>query len=102
MFVTHLAAAASLLLGTTCATVSVPHEAAAIRNYFYVGGGYVGNATTGHLFANQMYVEKLVPSGGASKPYPIVFIHGQAQTGTVGSNLLVLHSQETKQCDRTG
>ncbi|KAI4191031.1 MAG: hypothetical protein LQ346_004817 [Caloplaca aetnensis] len=31
---------------------------------------------------NQMYVEELVPAGGARQRYPIIFIHGQAQTGT--------------------
>jgi hypothetical protein len=30
-----------------------------------------------------MYVEKLTPAAGVTKPHPIVFIHGQAQTGTV-------------------
>lgn len=58
-------------------------EAFAAREYFYIGGSYV-NTTTGHLFANQMYVEKLIPNK-SSKPYPLVFIHGQAQTGTVSS-----------------
>lgn len=55
-------------------------EAFAAREYFYVGGNYI-NTTSGHLFANQMYVEKLIP-GITTQPYPLVFIHGQAQTGT--------------------
>ncbi|KAL5612820.1 hypothetical protein BROUX41_004099 [Berkeleyomyces rouxiae] len=56
-------------------------EIATIRTFFYVGGGYevVGS---GHLFTNQMYVEKLVPVRGVTKSVPIVLIHGQAQTGT--------------------
>jgi hypothetical protein len=58
-------------------------EAFAAREYFYVGGNYI-NTTSGHLFVNQMYVEKLVPKK-SSQPYPLVFIHGQAQTGTVSS-----------------
>lgn len=58
-------------------------EVAYHREYLYVGGQYVQNADGDHLFADQMYVEKLTPQGGASKPHPIVFIHGQAQTGTV-------------------
>lgn len=58
-------------------------EAFAAREYFYVGGSYV-NTTSGHLFANQMYVEKLIPKKSTQK-YPLVFIHGQAQTGTVSS-----------------
>ncbi|KAL4760959.1 uncharacterized protein BDW70DRAFT_150393 [Aspergillus foveolatus] len=36
-----------------------------------------------HVFTNQMYVEKLTPTTGVTKPYPTIFIHGQAQTGTV-------------------
>ncbi|KAA8644968.1 hypothetical protein EYZ11_004483 [Aspergillus tanneri] len=52
------------------------------REYLYVGGQYVQNADGDHLFSDQMYVEKLTPSGGVSKPHPVVFIHGQAQTGT--------------------
>ncbi|KAL4872100.1 hypothetical protein BDV12DRAFT_6374 [Aspergillus spectabilis] len=51
------------------------------REYFYVGGEYV-NTTDGWLFHNQMYVEKLSPSAGSTQPYPIVFLHGGAQTGT--------------------
>jgi hypothetical protein len=31
-----------------------------------------------------MYVEKLVPKT-STQPYPLVFIHGQAQTGSVSS-----------------
>ena len=36
-----------------------------------------------HFFKDQMYVEQLVPPGGITQKEPIVFIHGQAQTGTV-------------------
>ena len=36
-----------------------------------------------HLFKDQTYVENLTPSGGSRQKYPIVFIHGQAQSGTV-------------------
>jgi hypothetical protein len=56
-------------------------EVAAVRKYFYVGGSYV-NTSSGHLFSNQMYVEKLAPLEPC-QPYPLIFIHGQAQTGTV-------------------
>ncbi|KAF8855833.1 alpha/beta-hydrolase [Acephala macrosclerotiorum] len=55
-------------------------EALARREYFYVGGNYVTTGTQ-HLFADQMYVEKLSPKD-PYQPYPLVFIHGQGQTGT--------------------
>lgn len=61
-------------------------EVPAQRSYMYVGGQYVQNSAGQHVFANQMYVEKLTPAAGVTKPYPIVFIHGQAQTGTVCIN----------------
>lgn len=56
-------------------------EAQHTREYFYVGGSYV-TTTSGSLFQNQMYVEKLTPPR-VSQPYPIVFLHGGGQTGTV-------------------
>lgn len=58
-------------------------EVPAQRSYMYVGGQYILNDAGQHIFADQMYVEKLTPAAGVTKPYPIVFIHGQAQTGTV-------------------
>ncbi|KAJ5312347.1 hypothetical protein PENANT_c011G11052 [Penicillium antarcticum] len=57
-------------------------ELAAQRSYFYVGGQYIPNGAGEHIFTDQMYVEKLTPAAGVTKPYPVVFIHGQAQTGT--------------------
>lgn len=56
-------------------------EAHHVREYFYVGGNYV-TTSSGSLFQNQMYVEKLTPPR-VSQQYPIVFLHGGAQTGTV-------------------
>lgn len=61
----------------------VDSEAAYIRSYFYVGGGYVDDGSGGHIFRDQMYVEKLLPTTGVSQDTPIVLIHGQAQTGSV-------------------
>jgi hypothetical protein len=60
-------------------------EAFVSREYFYAGGRYVDDeAGKGqHIFSGQMYVEKLTPDVTSPKPYPLVFIHGQAQTGTV-------------------
>lgn len=57
-------------------------EVAYHRNYLYVGGQYVQDSSGGHIFTDQMYVEKLTPTQGVTKEHPIVFIHGQAQTGT--------------------
>lgn len=67
-----------------CATAPAPgREAvrtAAVRDYFYVGGRYVGE-TGRELMAGQMYVEKLVPSK-VTQPLPLVLVHGAAQTAT--------------------
>ena len=59
-------------------------ETAAIRTFFYVGGDYTSNGASGHIFDNQMYVEKLSPilSQSREERTPVVLIHGQAQTGT--------------------
>lgn len=53
------------------------------RTYFYVGGNYSVTENGEHVYTNQIYVEKLTPVQ-VTQPYPIVFIHGQAQTATVG------------------
>lgn len=58
------------------------------RSYFYVGGKYV-DTPTGHLFQDQMYVEKLSPTCGQKQAFPIIFIHGNGQTGTVSVSLLI-------------
>lgn len=78
-FVVTLALLSSRV-GATPST-AFPVEIPASRSYFYVGGSYV-TTSTGTLFENQMYVEKLLPLV-PTQPYPLVFIHGQAQTGTV-------------------
>lgn len=64
---------------------AAPSEVAAIRSFFYAGGGYAADGNGGHIFREQMYVERLQPAKGATQPNPIVFIHGQAQTGTVSA-----------------
>lgn len=64
-----------------CVDSEVPY----IRSYFYVGGGYVDDGSGGHIFRDQMYVEKLLPTFGVTQETPIVLIHGQAQTGTVSA-----------------
>lgn len=72
-----------LLIGAIVAASGWCSEVPAQRSYMYVGGQYILNSAGQHVFADQMYVEKLTPVAGVTKPYPIVFIHGQAQTGTV-------------------
>ncbi|PWY73055.1 alpha/beta-hydrolase [Aspergillus heteromorphus CBS 117.55] len=51
------------------------------RTYFYVGGNYTLDGNGEHIHSGQIYVEKLTPAR-VTQPHPIVFIHGQAQTGT--------------------
>ncbi len=48
-------------------------------NYFFVGGQYVGEEDA-RRFSGQMYVQSFEPSV-RRHPYPIVMIHGTAQTG---------------------
>lgn len=58
-------------------------EATHRREYFHVGGKYT-NTSSGHILQNHIYVEQLTPHNGPTKPFPIILIHGGAQTGTVG------------------
>ncbi|CAC9888048.1 unnamed protein product [Aureobasidium pullulans] len=63
--------------------LDVNEEVPYIRNYFYAGGRYVSDGSGGHVFQDQMYVERLTPPGGPRKQTPLVFIPGAGQTGTV-------------------
>lgn len=65
---------------------TISKETPVSREYFYVGGRYVddGKGKDQHIFSDQMYVEKLSANVSCPKPDPLVFIHGQGQTGTVG------------------
>lgn len=67
-------------------SVNFTSEVPYIRDYFYAGGRYVPYETGGHVFEDQIYVERLNPVGGATKQTPLVLIHGNAQTGTVNVN----------------
>lgn len=78
----------SLFLQVVVSLPSIPSETAYHRDYFYVGGGYADNGNGEHVFKSQMYVEHLVPVGGSRRQYPLLFIHGSAQTGTVGDVIL--------------
>ncbi|KAG5985666.1 hypothetical protein E4U54_005892, partial [Claviceps lovelessii] len=57
-------------------------ETPAVRTYFYVGGEYADDGSGGHIFREQMYVERLRPVDGVKHETPLVMIHGQGQTGT--------------------
>ena len=53
------------------------------REYFYVGGEYIFDASSnGSVMTGQMYVEHLTSPSGVHQPYPLVLIHGNAMTGT--------------------
>ncbi|KAH6621825.1 Alpha/beta hydrolase family-domain-containing protein [Boeremia exigua] len=84
MFLRLLAFSAGLLALQPSHHVAAA-ETASVRTYFYVGGGYTEDGNGGHIFKDQMYVEKLEPASSRrskSKLSPIVLIHGQGQTGT--------------------
>ncbi|KAG5985156.1 hypothetical protein E4U43_006109, partial [Claviceps pusilla] len=85
-----IAAAAVLTISVTAPHVTDPIEAEAgaeaetpaVRTFFYVGGGYADDGSGGHIFREQMYVERLRPADGVKHETPLVMIHGQGQTGT--------------------
>jgi pimeloyl-ACP methyl ester carboxylesterase len=55
-------------------------SAVAQRGYFYVGGQYTGEPGK-EIMQGQIYVEVLAPKD-VRQPYPLVLIHGAAQTAT--------------------
>jgi pimeloyl-ACP methyl ester carboxylesterase len=59
---------------------AVDQSAVAWRGYFYVGGQYVGDPGK-EIMQGQVYVEVLAPKD-VRRPYPLVLIHGAAQTAT--------------------
>ena len=75
---------ALLLLGIAApaamAEVRLPVSAVGQRGYFYVGGKYVGEPGK-EIMQGQIYVEVLAPKT-QRRPYPLVLIHGAAQTAT--------------------
>jgi pimeloyl-ACP methyl ester carboxylesterase len=77
-----LAAAASLGPALHAASPrSTPSPKPALsHSFFFVGGAYVGNPSSPTMHG-QMFVEKLTPPGPHRK-YPLVLIHGGAQTAT--------------------
>ena len=75
-----------------CNATEDGQEALHRRNFFYAGGQYVFDGTkNGSLWVNKQYVEELTPACGVKQPYPLVFLHGGADSGvvsdyTIGSN----------------
>jgi pimeloyl-ACP methyl ester carboxylesterase len=59
---------------------TVDQSAVAQRGYFYVGGKYTGEPGK-EIMQGQIYVEVLAPKD-VRPPYPLVLIHGAAQTAT--------------------
>jgi pimeloyl-ACP methyl ester carboxylesterase len=59
---------------------AIDQSAVAQRGYFYVGGKYVGESGR-EIMQGQIYVEVLAPKD-VRRPYPLVLIHGGAQTAT--------------------
>lgn len=74
----------SLLLAALAASTMATNSSQQVpyfRDYFYVGGGYVDDGSGGHIFRDQMYVERLEPVGGATQCNPLVMIHGKQAKG---------------------
>jgi pimeloyl-ACP methyl ester carboxylesterase len=71
--------AAGVLLAAAALSTAYA-EPPASRGYFFVGGHYVESGGK-RLMAGQMYVEVMTPEK-VTHPWPIVMIHGTAQTGT--------------------
>ncbi|HKA81039.1 MAG TPA: alpha/beta hydrolase [Xanthobacteraceae bacterium] len=59
---------------------AIDQSAVALRGYFYVGGKYAGEPGK-EIMQGQIYVEVLAPKD-VRRPYPLVLIHGAAQTAT--------------------
>src|SRR5712671_2925009 len=85
----HIGAATLLTILASTATRAEPpklpvpavdQSAVALRGYFYVGGQYVGKPGESTK-QGQVYVEVLAPKD-VRRPYPLVLIHGAAQTAT--------------------
>ena len=76
--------AAAFVLSCGLAFAAAVHDAnaqqGAREGYFFVGGRYV-DTDKGPLMEHQMYVEFRIPAVQKHR-YPIVMIHGAAQTGT--------------------
>ena len=79
----RVAASAALAIGLALAvsTPALADPAVSVRHEsFFVGGEYVGPANA-QVMQGQMFVEVLTPDH-PTHPYPLVLIHGLAQTAT--------------------
>ena len=77
--ITGMAAATAHAQSPANPPATVP-TAVAERGFFYAGGEYTGEDGK-QVMKGQMYVEVLKPRQ-VTKPYPLVLIHGAAQTAT--------------------
>ena len=73
-------AAVILLLSWISNSASEAQQKAPVRQFFYVGGKYSGEAGS-EIMTGQMYVEALRPQRVTQK-YPLVLFHGNWQTAT--------------------
>lgn len=70
-----------VLIGAAALAGCANTQTAAVKHgYLFAGGRYV-DTKAGPIMERQMYVESRIPAQ-ITKPYPIVMIHGAAQTGT--------------------
>ena len=76
---TDVAAACAAALMLFCCADALA-QSGVRQGYFFVGGRYVDTAN-GPMMERQMYVEFRIPTEQKQR-YPIVMIHGAAQTGT--------------------
>ena len=63
------------------------NESSYTRDVFFVGGGYAPSGIDNQsIYSDQMYVEKLTPAKGSSKPHPLIFISAGIPSGTAWLN----------------
>jgi hypothetical protein len=84
-FLSILSTVTSIAVGVDVASPNVAsNETSYHRDFFYIGGNYQFNSTlNGTILVDSIYVEKLTPSNGITKTYPLVFFHGFGPTAAV-------------------
>ncbi|THZ32434.1 alpha/beta-hydrolase [Aureobasidium pullulans] len=80
--------------------LDVNEEVPCIRNYFYAGGRYVSDGSGGHVFQDQMYVERLTPPGGPRKQTPLNFLN-KPDGGRGWASLFIMQGFEVYIVDQT-